>query len=251
MAVKAQSLASARVLRGELRAAWRQALEAGRAKGGNPFADVLKGKLPQLKRSRWLDDNELRAFFAWLPDSGMSQDVRDALELTLRTACRSGEVVAAPSAALDLKAGLLTLRETKMDQPRTIRLPKQALAILKRRRSTVPVGEPYVFPSPIEGRPMLQKALVWSFVQARKSCPIDDFTAHDLRRTARTHLSRLGVSSDIGEAALGHTKGGVQGVYDLHKFEREVGEALQLLDDHLDKLAKPAKVVQLRRKAIS
>lgn len=253
--VRLKSLASARVLRAELRAAWRHALEAGKVQGANPFADILKRKLPQLRRARYLDENEARTFLTWLPDSPMSQDARDALELTLRMGFRSGEAVALPWSALDLRAGTFTLHNTKGDAPRTVRLPRQVLVILKRRRASVPVGEAWVFPSPVEGKHIAQKALGVAIWVARQgdTYPFKGeqeqkrpWSAHDLRRTARTYFARLGIPREVAEAALGHTKGGIEGVYDLHEYEAEVAKALQILNDHLDALASTRKVAKLK-----
>src|SRR5204862_7823337 len=49
---------------------------------------------------------------------------------------------------------------------------------------------------------------------------------HDLRRTMRTHLGALGVSPFIGELAIGHRKVGVHAVYDLHRYEGEIRDAM-------------------------
>ena len=74
------------------------------------------------------------------------------------------------------------------------------------------------------------------------------WTAHDLRRSCRTGLARLGCPREVAEAALGHSKAGIVGVYDLHRYEREVGEWLQKWADHLDALSSPS-VVPMRKKA--
>jgi integrase len=50
-----------------------------------------------------------------------------------------------------------------------------------------------------------------------KACGVKDWTLHDLRRTARSLMSRAGVNSDIAERCLGHVIGGVRGVYDRHR----------------------------------
>ena len=52
---------------------------------------------------------------------------------------------------------------------------------------------------------------------------------HDLRRTARSLMSRAGVQPDIGERVLGHVIPGVRGVYDRHTYLEEKREALKLL----------------------
>ena len=67
-------------------------------------------------------------------------------------------------------------------------------------------------------------------------------------RRRRASPPRLGYLGEIAEAALGHSKAGIVGVYDLHRYEKEVGEWLQKWCDHLDALASPA-VVPMRKKA--
>lgn len=63
-----------------------------------------------------------------------------------------------------------------------------------------------------------------------------DWNPHDLRRTVRTGLSRLGCPAEVAEAVLGHSKKGIQGTYDLHSYEKEYAEWLQKWADHLDHL---------------
>ena len=55
-----------------------------------------------------------------------------------------------------------------------------------------------------------------------------DFNPHDLRRTASTHLARLGVRDEIREAILNHKKTGLRGVYNLYEYDREKQAALML-----------------------
>ena len=92
-----------------------------------------------------------------------------------------------------------------------------------------------------------QQRLSLGFREA-KHFRLKAFTPHDLRRSARTGLSRLGVRDEVAEAALGHVKDGIRGTHDLHRFEAEVGEALQKWRDHLDALQAPG-VLPIRRSA--
>jgi integrase len=48
-----------------------------------------------------------------------------------------------------------------------------------------------------------------------------DFTLHDLRRTARTHLAALGIRREVAERCLGHKLRGVEGTYDRHDYFKE------------------------------
>ena len=48
----------------------------------------------------------------------------------------------------------------------------------------------------------------------------------DFRRTARTHLAALGVSSHVAERCLNHKIEGVEGIYNQHDYFPERSEAL-------------------------
>jgi integrase len=51
---------------------------------------------------------------------------------------------------------------------------------------------------------------------------IDHWTIHDLRRTAATHMARLGVDEIVVERVLGHRIGGVKGVYNRRQEGRSL-----------------------------
>jgi len=56
---------------------------------------------------------------------------------------------------------------------------------------------------------------------------IASFTAHDLRRTGRTGLARLGVSVSIAERVLNHARERIAATYDVHDYIDEKREALE------------------------
>jgi len=62
---------------------------------------------------------------------------------------------------------------------------------------------------------------------------------HDLRRTARSLLSRAGVRPDISERVLGHAIPGVEGVYDRHSYDHEKADALNRLATLIDTIVHP------------
>lgn len=243
--------AGARVTRNEVRAAFDHALTLGRIEESaiNAWAEVkrnrdLNKKLKANRRSRYLTDAEIATLLRGLPGSGMSRTVQDALRLTLLTGMRSGEVVAGEWANIDLDAGTWSLPKTKTDAPRTVRLPHQAVAILRARRDVHPG---FVFPTQarkgeIAEKPVQQNSLVWSVVRFSDKLGLANWSAHDLRRTCRTHLSKIGCPTEIAEAALGHSKPGIVGNYDLHRYEAEVGQWLQRWADHIDALGSPSVV---------
>ena len=62
---------------------------------------------------------------------------------------------------------------------------------------------------------------------------------HDLRRTARSLMSRAGVTADIGERVIGHVIPGPRGVYDRHSFFDEKKDALERLTALVQQILDP------------
>jgi integrase len=69
--------------------------------------------------------------------------------------------------------------------------------------------------------------------------PLDNWTLHDCRRSARTWLSRAGVNADIAEQCLGHVLAGVRGVYDRHSFYDEKKRAFEALAALIERITNP------------
>jgi integrase len=78
---------------------------------------------------------------------------------------------------------------------------------------------------------------------------VTGWVIHDLRRTARTLMSRAGVDADVAERCLGHAIGGVRATYDRHEFEQEKRRAFEALAGMIETIIRgpTENVVQLRR----
>jgi integrase len=66
---------------------------------------------------------------------------------------------------------------------------------------------------------------------------IRPWTLHDLRRSFASGLQRLGVAPHIVELALNHRSGtfsGVAGIYQRHRYAKEVREAFELWSRHVE-----------------
>ena len=195
-----------------------------------------KIKLSANKGKRVLNDTELSKLLKWLPSSKYTPTQKSVLTFTLMTGCRTGEVVEAEWRDIDLDRGIWALRENKTDMPRDVQLSVQAISFLRQLRLIT--GE-YVFPSQKTGKPIQQKSLTeqaWHMRQSGEMLDIDHWTPHDLRRSVRTGLARLGCPEAVSEAVLGHEKSGVVGIYNLHSYSKESREWLQHWCDHLDVL---------------
>jgi integrase len=124
-------------------------------------------------------------------------------------------------------------------------LPAAAIAIIEARPQ---IGtNPYVFAGrgdlPFSSFTVRKRAL------DAKLGIASPWVLHDLRRSARSLMSRAGVRPDIAERVMGHVIEGVEGVYDRHHYCDEKGEALARLAALIDTIVSPSpsgNVVQLR-----
>jgi integrase len=72
------------------------------------------------------------------------------------------------------------------------------------------------------------------------ACGIRGWVIHDVRRAARTLLSRARISADIAEMCLGHhVLTGVRGVYDRHAYEAEKRHAFERLAEQVERIVRP------------
>jgi hypothetical protein len=74
---------------------------------------------------------------------------------------------------------------------------------------------------------------------------------HDLRRTCRTGMGRLGVPQHVAELVIGHTLPGIIAVYDRYSYLAEKRDALNRWASHVlqvvgDAPANEAEVIALR-----
>lgn len=208
-----------------------------------------KIKLTPRKGRRFLSDAELAQVLKWLPESGFSTSQKHIFNLTLWTGCRTGEVCAAEWRDINLDEGTWHIRTPKNDADRHVQLPRQAVDFLKQLRLAT---DEYLFASERTGKPILQKSLSeikWhlqnphkvkagSYLKPHQLWPegMENWVPHDLRRTVRTGLSKMGCRSEVAEAILGHSRSGIEGTYDLHGYEAECKEWLQKWADYMDVL---------------
>jgi integrase len=114
-------------------------------------------------------------------------------------------------------------------------LPQVALDIISAQPRLA--GNPYVFAgqgsSPMNGFSRRKEDF------CAKLPPMPQWQLHDLRRTARSLMSRAGVRPDVAERVLGHVQQGVQGVYDRHEYREEKAHALRALAALIEGILRP------------
>jgi integrase len=110
-----------------------------------------------------------------------------------------------------------------------------------------PKGKGFIFSSdggktPFSGFSKAKAALDLKLAEIRKAAgrkPMAPWVLHDLRRSARSLMSRAGVPSDHAERVLGHVIAGVRGTYDRHEYRAEKQDALERLGALVARILRP------------
>jgi integrase len=172
------------------------------------------------QRDRVLNDDELRAVWGAAEKSGTYGAM---VRVALLTAQRRKKVASMRWADLS-PHGSWTISGSPREKGTggTLDLPAAALSIIYAQPDIS--TNSYVFP----GRGSVHFN---SFSDGKAKIDaqlpeLAEWDFHDLRRTARSLMSRAGVRSDIAERVMGHVIQGVEGVYDRHDYREEKADAL-------------------------
>jgi integrase len=189
----------------------------------------------EVVRNRILDDDEIKA--VWSTGNAFCQ-------FLLLTSARRDEAGAMRWDELNGSDWTLPAarNKTKVDLVRP--LSKRALDLL----AALPRNGDYVFGN-TGMKPLRTYGRLKDSVDAASG--VKNWRFHDLRRSARTLLSRAGISPDHAERCLGHVIPGIRGVYDKHEFLDEKRHAFKALAHQIDLIVNPPKgnVRQMRRGA--
>jgi integrase len=198
-------------------------------------------------RTRVLSDDEIRTIWPELAKAGTF----GALITTLLLTAQRRDEVAQMSRKEIGSDGIWTIpaERYKTKCANFVPLSTAALAVIAAQPS---IGSSdYVFSShagtPFSGFSKSKAALDNAVLAAMqkhakrgtKVEPIPNWTLHDLRRTAKTLMARVGVRPDISERTLGHVIAGVEGTYDRHSYADEKREALEKLATMIERILSP------------
>jgi integrase len=208
--------------------------------GLNPVLGT-NSKMENPPRERVLSDDEVVKVWAALPSSAYGNIVR----MILLTGCRRDEIGSLKWGEVDLDARMLTIpkERTKNHAAHTVPLSDTALSILG---SVERCGE-FVFGAAGESG-----FGAWSKSKAKldEAVPLDHWTLHDLRRTTRTGLGKLGTPPHVAEAVLNHLPPQLVRTYDRNTYLPEKRAALDAWASHIRVLlarADGANVLDMRR----
>ena len=186
-------------------------------------------------RDRWLTRAEITQLFQAMREmlGRFSIENMHAVRLLLLLAVRKEELVAAPWSEFDLDAAVWHLPEERTKTSSAIDIPLPPLAIeTLRELHRLANGSTYVFPARKMQHRMIPhidlntlNAAISKHIRPKLK-DVPNFTIHDFRRTARTHLAALGVDPFVAERCLNHKVKGVEGIYNRHDYFDERQAAL-------------------------
>jgi integrase len=196
-------------VRGRVEAVLDWARARGYRDGDNParwrgYLDQLlpkKSKVRKVKHHAALPYGELPDFMVALRERSATS--AGALELTILTAARTGEVIGARWNEIDRQAKVWTVPAERMKAGRDHRVPLSAAALAVLERMQKVRQNDYVFAG--ERRAMLSNT---SMLMLLRRMDRGDLTAHGFRSTFRTWAAeRTGFPREVVEAALAHVVG--------------------------------------------
>ena len=186
---------------------------------------------------RMLSDDEIVIFWDALTTASMSEPTRLCLKLQLVTAQRKGEIVIAEWSEFDLTNGWWTIPSEKAKNKLSHRVPMSALALqLLDQVKQLSGDSKWLFPSKFGDKPVLHTSIDHALHKNEAKFSIPPFTPHDLRRTAASHMTGMGVPRLTVSKILNHSESGITAVYDRHSYDQEKRQALDLWGDKLSKI---------------
>jgi integrase len=188
---------------------------------------------PRSRRDRVLSDDEIRTLWQLADASG---PYGAFLQLALLTGQRRAKLAAIRWEQIDA-SGVWHLPKLPREKGNAgaLKLPQLALDILYRQPRLANDG------------PVFRWLHSRDAAHFRDAAGLEPWVVHDLRRTARSLMSRAHVPREHAERVLGHAIGGVEGIYDKFDYFEQKGHALAALAALIERILNPpaANVVTL------
>jgi integrase len=166
-------------------------------------------------KDRWLSESEIHDFWKALEATELEASTIDSCKLALATAARIGEVAGAEIAEFDLKKRTWTLPPARVKNGRqhVIHLNGMALSIVKPAIERAQ-NRKFLFPSrprarsskPEAVQPLSPSSVAKAIKRKLKDLGFEKapLTPHDLRRTALTHMARIGIEASVLSHVANH-----------------------------------------------
>jgi integrase len=186
-------------------------------------------------RERVLTDEELWAI--WRAADSMQPKARAFVHLLAMTGVRRQEAADIATGELDLDRGLWSIPGSRTKNRASITVPVHPMLVTDLRmvwpEHAERAGPNWRLLGDVAGSGLSGFSKIKTRLDVKSG--VRDWHLHDLRRTGRTGMARLGVQSDHAEAALNHVSGrsALERVYDRHSYTDEVIAALSRWQAHV------------------
>jgi integrase len=204
---------------------------------------MRRTKTRERARTRVLDDDELRRF--WKTAEADPGPFGPLLQFLLATGARVNE--AAQMRWSEISGDVWTLPSSRNKVKQDLARPLSVMALATLARAPRIAGSDYVFT--VDGRTPIGGISRRKAAFDAQSGITAAWRTHDIRRTARTLLSRANVDADTAERCLGHVIGGVRATYDRHAYTAQMRRAYELLATLIQHIVNPTDNVALLRSA--
>ncbi|MDX1195820.1 DUF4102 domain-containing protein [Sinorhizobium medicae] len=203
-------------------------------------------KLRKRVRSRVFDYREIHAFIT--AAASMEYPYGPFARTLLEVGQRNGEVSKMRWSHLDLERKVWTIPggTSKSEHDHIVYLSDAMVGMLKLLRAGQSSGHgDFVFSSSNGQRPIanlskrktdFQERFGREFSRVAPGTILRHWTWHDVRRTVRTQLEPIVGRREVAEAAIGHGKEGVERVYNLYAYAKEIRAAFNAWSEKLRKM---------------
>lgn len=219
---------------------------------------MSRSKSKERARKRVLADDELRDLWAALDTIADPACYPAYVKTLLLTATRRTESARMNATELDGDVWTIPADRYKTKLDHVIPLSETAQELIASVPSPkVKKNARFIFSTtegevPFSGYSKAKADLDKAIADIRKEAgrePMANWTLHDLRRTARSLMSRARVPADHAERALGHVIGGVRETYDRYEYLDEKRDAFEKLAAMVSNILNPESNVVTLRKA--
>lgn len=210
----------------------------------------VKARTRERSRDRVLEMPEVAALWNGVEAKGISAVLRLAIRFLLLTGQRIGEVVNAEWSEIDLENRVWTLPSIKVKngKPHRVPLSAQAVAVLTQAKALAAEIEQrrshprkrdaakwsgkdcsvrWVFPSRYGEAPITSGCVDRALRRLRTDGKVSDFRPHDLRRTAASHMTRLGIDRLTVHKLLNHSDRSITAIYDRYDYDTPKRRAVE------------------------
>lgn len=221
----------------------------------DPTATIRKAKIgkPDIQRDRVLSEDEIKKLYSQLPSAHMTVPAEVAILIALSTGCRIGEILKAKWSDIDLdrKVWLIPPENSKNGDALEVYLSDFSIKEFGRLKLINNSSE-WCYPNRKNDNHVCPKTITKQIIDRQlgreRRNPMSGrtkhtsslilsggkWTPHDLRRTAGTLMTALGVLPDIADKCLNHKEQNrIRRTYLRHNYETEKRQAWRLLGERL------------------